>query len=84
MKIEKKDGYIIFDAVSCEDDEMEYVQAYNFTRNVFGYGDDMRDWENAGDIWGEIESIDQIECSHSITMAEEQFTAEEIDEIEGR
>ena len=83
MKIERKDGYIIFEVVNRDCDKMEYAQAYNFTRNIFGYGDDMRDWENAGDLWGQIDDIDQIECMYSIAMAEEQFTAKELGEIYG-
>ena len=83
MEIERKDGYIVFEVVNRDEDEMEYAQAYNFTRNIFGYGDDMRDWENAGDIWGDIETIDQVECKYSIEMDEGQFTATEIGEIYG-
>ena len=29
----------------------EFSEAYNFSKHIFGYGDDMRDWENDGDFW---------------------------------
>ena len=31
---------------------------YNFSRGIFGYGDDARDWENKGDVWKEVEDMD--------------------------
>ena len=82
MEIKRKEGYIFFEVINRDDAEIEYAQAYNFTRRIFGCGDDMRDWENAGDFWGQIEDIDKIECRYSIAMDDEQFTEEELDKIE--
>ena len=88
MGIERKDGYIFFEVVNRDDEEMEYAQAYNFTRNIFGYGDDMRDWENAGDLWGAIQEMYILDMDegkdmvgYGIVMSDNQFTSAQITTI---
>ena len=86
MSYKREDGLIFLD-VACGEEDLEYAEAYNFTRGHLGYGDDMRDWENAGDLWGEILEFGiynqgaVVGCS--IIMDEKQFSAEELEEIEG-
>ena len=79
--ITKNNGYV-FMKVCATDDSAYYAEAWNVTRHIFGCGDDMRDWENADDVWGEVKEIYYIgNGKYSITMAEEQFTVKELDEI---
>ena len=81
-KIERKNGYIFLNVVSSDEDAY-YAEAYNFSKGIFGYGDDMRDWENHGDLWGHIKEMYLKEDGrYSIAIAEEQFTANELEEIE--
>ena len=75
----RENGYIFLDVwVECDD-----LEAYNFTRHICGCGDDMRDWENAGDIWGGVTWGSRLsDGKYAISISEEQFTDAEMEEIE--
>ena len=80
-EIIETNGYICM-KVYATDDNAYYAEAWNFTHHIFGYGDDMRDWENAGDIWGEVKEMYYIgNGKYSIAIDEKQFTAKELEEI---
>jgi len=58
MKITKNEmGYEEMRIPLSREDETQYAEAYNVSRDIFGYGGDMQDWHNAGDQWKEIEDI---------------------------
>jgi len=48
---------------------------YNITKNKFGYGDDGRDWWNAGDEWIDasemLEIVENKDGSYTIYYEEE-------------
>ena len=78
--ISRENGYLFLNVMT----DGEYIEAYNFTRGICGYGDDMRDWGNAGDLWGDIaEGSPLIDGGYAVSLGEEQFTKKEIKEIMG-
>ena len=77
-RISRENGYVFLDVLT----DGEYIEAYNFTRGICGYGDDMRDWENSRDLWGDIaEASCLANGGYAISVEEEQFTEEQIKEI---
>jgi len=59
--------------------EMTRVQ-YNLDRHCFGYGDDAKDWSNAGEKWIEPEAIDKDEEGCLLLYIDRK----ELEEIEGK
>ena len=83
-EIERKNGYIFLTIKNVEEkgDEGD-AEAWNFTRGIYGYGEDMIEWENAGDLWGYIQELYILdEGGYGIIIKEEQFTDEKLKEIE--
>ena len=82
MEFERKNGYLFLEVVSSDEDAY-YAEAYNFSKEIFGYKNDMQNWENHGDLWGHIKEMYLKENGrYSIVIAEEQFTMNELEEIE--
>lgn len=84
--MKRENGFIFLEVEGGENKAGEYADMYNFTRGQFGYGDSsMGAWDKAGDLWGQIAEIYLKENDkYSVAMAEEQFTEEQLKELEAR
>ena len=81
MNIKRENGNIFVDVVSCQK-EIEQSVAYNFNKEILGYGEDLINWNVFCDTWGWI-SEKHYKGNHRYTLkfSEIQFARDEVSKI---